>query len=159
MPWSIDELAAADSALSPPVADEYEAAIVLNAQTVDPAAGTVVDVLTLDVKKLLMRRLEYGAIKDASRNHGSAAIRAASLTLMAACEDSEIHTIGMSDPGLMAKVTAMLAAFVGAALIAQETMDDLLAMTKPKPSLRWEPLVTARDVWIARGQPGLGGEA
>lgn len=148
MPWTTDEIATALLGIKTP---DVEAAAYLNAQMVDPEPGATADVMTLDVKKLLMLRLEYGAVKDASRDMARPApVRAAALTLMAACEDPEIRTIGTSDPALMDRVKGMLAAFVSASIIAQSTMDDLLAMTLPRPVPRWHPAVNEYDVALAR---------
>ncbi len=157
MTWTISDLRAADAALSPPISSSADAAAAINAQTIMPP-GESVDVSALAVKLLLLRRLEYGSVKDAGHDPAlPKAVRAAALTLTTACEDPQVSVIGTSDPALLAAVKAMLGAFVSVEVLSQQTADDLIAMTAPRAAPKWMPAVTAGDIEEARAVDGIYG--
>ncbi len=126
--------------------DDARAAVALSALPGTPALG---DAHIIDIQNVLLISGEWGAIKIASR--GSDATALLCLNTLALFESPDADSIGFGDSeSVLPAITAMLAGLVSLGLISHATKDAILAMSL-RPTKKYNPEVTSREVGIARG--------
>lgn len=156
MAWTYPELAAADAALSPQIADPVAAAAALNAQTV-PAPVMAVSVaavhgalmlsITGDWLRIEARALApYSSGYPGSMTPGDQVINAAKLALELAASKVE-----MIDPAHWAAFLAFLGALHADGEVSDASLAAITALAQPSPTLpKWTPPPTGDDITHAR---------